>query len=863
MGVAEHDRVGEGEVIDAPHAVFLGWSEPTSTARWQRDDGRPWAPPADGGGDARGSGVEPVTVPTGLGRDGRSPIARLAAGALAAALGGALGVALLPAWHGPRSAGAAEAGYGLVRELDLARVGITEPWRTAATTDGDGVCVLDGGREVWMLAAADGRVLWRAPAAGAQDVTCPTAANAFVINAPWPFAVPGDVPTVTSLSAEGHIWSHTVDPDLFGNLSLRDRLAPAALAGIPSRGSVLVLDAGGPRVLELASASGKLLADNAVLRPDELADPLTRLEFDWLTDVADASATSLGDLAVLNNEQSLVALVSLRRGSPRGSVVSRWWQVPPDGRRLAVAPDGGVFVLFDEGTVRGYDRSGETAAEWLAAGARDPRQPFGDLVALGPGDEVAVLDSLGRRLLVYATGERAAADESLSRCAVRAAKEALPATIELGQTVEVALSIEGECRVPIENTDVVLIVDRFGTPEELARRTDDARALLAALAEGHDRAAVIEVTTTARRVADLSYDLDGPRDALRSLVARPDTVPRASLAMDDALRHAADVLPKAAIRNDRRALIIVWATDDYCRYWSPASDGQMLRARGIRLGLVDASGNGAAGVPPGIGGLPVIGQRMVATNLRMIWRGPPGPSGWSTFVGRWTDHRAAGVLLARGTISDVLPANMQFVAGSAVPAAFWDAPSRTLAWRLVAVTLAGVAVRYRLQPRDAGTWSTNYEARATYVDGLGASGEVVFPVPRIRVLVPTPSATATAEATPTAAATPGRVLTPPSQQARPARLYLPNALCERCRSRHEGADVALADDTSGSMTGRKLEAPSPRWRPDSSVGVPLPCASAAAQPSGPPLRLSPAPPRRHTPAARRAACPAAQPCGAG
>jgi uncharacterized protein YegL len=124
-------------------------------------------------------------------------------------------------------------------------------------------------------------------------------------------------------------------------------------------------------------------------------------------------------------------------------------------------------------------------------------------------------------------------------------------------------------------------------------------------------------------------------------------------------------------------------------------------------------------------------------------------------------------------VTDTVPANMAYVAGSAQPPATFD--NGTLRWTVPVVTNDWTA-SYRLRPLQVGTWPTNVEARSRFVDGLGRDGELLFPVPRVTVVIP------------------------------PKPVFLPLVQRHKCWPTDRHADVALVLDTSSSMTGDKLAA---------------------------------------------------------
>ena len=88
----------------------------------------------------------------------------------------------------------------------------------------------------------------------------------------------------------------------------------------------------------------------------------------------------------------------------------------------------------------------------------------------------------------------------------------------------------------------------------------------------------------------------------------------------------------------------------------------------------------------------------------------------------------------RPGVRDVVPANMRYVEGSAVPAAAWDAGTRTLTWTVDRPAGQTVRLTYSVVPEEAGTWPTNVEADVTWRDVRGGGGTLRFPVPHVEVV---------------------------------------------------------------------------------------------------------------------------------
>jgi Mg-chelatase subunit ChlD len=167
--------------------------------------------------------------------------------------------------------------------------------------------------------------------------------------------------------------------------------------------------------------------------------------------------------------------------------------------------------------------------------------------------------------------------------------------------------------------------------------------------------------------------------------------------------------------------------------------------------------------------------------------------------------------LRRLTIVDELPANMEYVDGSAniEPDSFKD---NKLQWNMSTISKSGITLTYKVEPLEAGIWPTNVEATGKFWDTEDRIGEFTFPIPEVEVRVPpTPTPTLTPSITPTPVPTdtPTPTLTPiptdtptPTPTPIPRPVYLPLALKERpCIPKIESTDVALVIDVSSSMDG--------------------------------------------------------------
>jgi uncharacterized protein YegL len=212
---------------------------------------------------------------------------------------------------------------------------------------------------------------------------------------------------------------------------------------------------------------------------------------------------------------------------------------------------------------------------------------------------------------------------------------------------------------------------------------------------------------------------------------------------------------------------------------SIATRGDALKAAGVTI--VAVNGASIAASSEVMSGLIVpnrgqgIGRQALRYGLQRVW---------------------PDVLVRSGTLTDELPANIDYVPGSAQPPAAYDAASRTLTWQLTDLARAAThRFAFRIRPREEGLWPTNVEASAALTDGWGNGHRVEYPVPEIRVygeLPPTPTFTPTPPG-PTPTRGPTKI---------PVPIYLPVLPnTEPCTPETRHADIALVIDTSGSMSG--------------------------------------------------------------
>lgn len=541
--------------------------------------------------------------------------------------------------------------------------------------------------------------------------------------------------SVRKQSASAELWSWR---------PMSDTVWVAGLARSPVDGRVFALDLRGQRV-HVLDAEGAVLGD-------------------WPLAVPSGGYASYTDLAARPDGRLLL----VNRSETRLEV-----REPADGRLVAAhdvqgiplraAPDGegGAFVLTREGWVWRLGPAGEVRAWWdVAELAPDGRAAAGDL-ALAPRGRVLVADSGGDRILVFEADPDAVPPEppQASGCSFTRDKRAAPPRITLGETVGVTLSVTGVCVDQGAETDVMLVLDRSGSMA--GAKIDAARSAAVAFVGEMDyavaRVGLVLFNTEATLAMSLTNDAALVVDAVVS--AEP---PQGGTDIGEGIQVAAEHLAASGRSGVRQVMIVLTdgRPEGHDVDADAASDG--ARAAGVRVYTIG------------------FGPDVDPDLLARIASGPddyffaPGPAELSGIYTEIARRISGGVIARTMVVTDVVPSNMEFLAGSDEPPVTSYA-DRILRWDLQNVTGA-VELSYRLRPLQTGRWPTNVEARSRHTDGLGFPGELVFPVPYVVVVSP------------------------------PRPVYLPLALKAHCRPREKHADVALVVDTSSSMIGDKLGA---------------------------------------------------------
>lgn len=504
------------------------------------------------------------------------------------------------------------------------------------------------------------------------------------------------------------------------------------------------------------------------------------------------------------------SLYALDRANRRLHVVApdgrqRTVDLPEGARRVAVGAADKVFSLDRDGWVRRYDVAGAAARLEAAFDATrfdraDSTSPS-DLAVMADGT-VLVSDRSADLISHFRWSAAATPPDPGEQggCRSYPAKSASPATVELGETVDLRLSLRGGCgsKVGGATRDIVLVLDNSASMagEKLDVLRSAARNFVAEVDLSRSRVGVVVFNEDARLIQALTGDIDALGRALGGIQpAAPDKV----TAIDSGIKEAGDHLRRGGRPGVPGVVILI--SDGGSDYDLAVTEADAIKAAGVEVFTI------------GIQAWQRL-MRAVATDAEHAFAIDTARFLYGVFE-QIAGSLTAATLFQTISVSDEIPAAFDLVPGSVQPAAAWDPAARRLRWQLAGVLPSGFVLSYQLLPRQTGAaQATNLQAWGDFVDGFGQAGRVDFPVPRIDVRGPTatpepprsPTPTASTTPSPTATATPRPTFTPSPSPA-PKPIFVPLILWEKpCRPAEQHADVILVIDNSNSMIGPKLEA---------------------------------------------------------
>jgi Mg-chelatase subunit ChlD/DNA-binding beta-propeller fold protein YncE len=487
----------------------------------------------------------------------------------------------------------------------------------------------------------------------------------------------------------------------------------------------------------------------------------------WSVDGAPSSVALIGTVVDLAVAGGVVAVLDrsaglVRRLDAGGNELARW-PAPWRPQRLAAGLDGSAwFVLAGDGTVWKHAPDGQARAAWAGAPAGQALDLDVDrrgrvLVADGEADRVWVhaLDPAGQGTVPPPPG---------GHCELRPTKTAQPGQVRLGQQVTVTLALAGGCPAESVPLDLVLALDRSGSMAgpKLAGAQAAAIDFTTELDFADTRVGVVAFN----QGADLAQPLTDDRsDVVRAVAGLlPAGLTNLAAPVETAMAELTGPRGRPGVPK-----VLVLMTDGRPEGSTPEAAraaAEAARAAGLLVYAIGLGGDVDGALLADMAGAPErYFQAPTAADLARIY-------------GLIAKRLVTTTLLRTITVTDLVPANMRYVPGSAVPPASWDGTA--LRWTFTEVPADGFRLTYRLEPRDAGRWPTNVRADGDYVDGLAYAGRVTFPVPFVDVV--------------------GR-----------AWVYLPILYKSRCPQQR--SDIVLVIDASSSMlesspggSGTKLDA---------------------------------------------------------
>lgn len=504
------------------------------------------------------------------------------------------------------------------------------------------------------------------------------------------------------------------------------------------------------------------------------------------------------DLA-LSGDSILLADIGRDRIIALDPILDRQSEFPThDGpKAVAAGPGGEIFVLGRGGWGLRYGPTGDLRSVWSM-----PKRLGVEATDIAVADDGRVYVSFvginnspdpdGNTLINQAgvwVFEAAVADDGdpprrpSGICLVDRDKVAAPRRIPLGATVDVTLTVSGECPRRMAPHQVVFVLDTSGSMEwdrSLDRAKEALISLLAAMDPWVGEAGLITFNDGAALDGPLSHDLAAMRAQVAGVKPLGDTRYGSAIELARLELTGARGDPSA-----QRTIVVV--TDGGVKD-DPTEAIGAARAAGIGFLVLAYPNNHFS--PEGVDNLlrPFFG----AGTEFLYDVGPGRIEQTAERLRTWI--RTPG-LFQEITVRDEVPLNMELLPASIQPPPA-EVQGRTITWRLRDVPAKdGLTLRYRLRPLEVGEHPTNVQADADYVDAIGNPARFRFPVPRVEVFVPTATPTPSTTPTPTASPTPLSRL-----------IYLPLLLSETPVKRDVPIDIVLVLDTSSSMTGAKLDA---------------------------------------------------------
>lgn len=330
---------------------------------------------------------------------------------------------------------------------------------------------------------------------------------------------------------------------------------------------------------------------------------------------------------------------------------------------------------------------------------------------------LAVLMLCGGAIALLAP--RAMQAQDRSNCEAKTDKVARPDDLNLGETTRVTLTLVSSCPAEVSPLDVMLVLDISASmldDNKIGNAKRAAKTFIDSMDLKQSRVGLVAFNQDAGVHSPLTAN--GAAVKIRIDALSPTGQTNISAAIDVATTEMV-----ASKRDVQQAMIVL--TDGYNTVAGAdpvPTAAARAKAAGIIVVTVCAGGSCDAGLEPAASAPDLYFNVPKTDELDQLYK------------------RLAGTLQANAivqwTIEDVVPANMKFIAGSAVPpvASAQPQPDGTmlLTWRLVG-DFPKDGLSFTVEPLEVGRHPTNVSARADFKDRKGLPGSVPFPIPFVLV----------------------------------------------------------------------------------------------------------------------------------
>lgn len=335
------------------------------------------------------------------------------------------------------------------------------------------------------------------------------------------------------------------------------------------------------------------------------------------------------------------------------------------------------------------------------------------IVAGGAGGLLLALGAIGGLVL---RGSISAQDDAVSHCTATVDKIAAPTVLELGQTTRLTLTLASTCLAEAAPIDVMMVLDvsaSMGDDGKIENAKAAGIAFVNAMEDG-SRVGLVKFNQDAGVAVALTEDRARVRTELD--VNRTSGLTNVSQAIDVAAAH----LAAEGRANVTRAMIVL--TDGKNTVPADPIPVAAQRAKDAGLTVVTVCAGGAC--DPDL---------QPAASKPDLYFNVPNPADLVTLYTSLAGQLQQNAVVQL-TVRDVVPSNMRYVTGSAVPAAVESTEpgsGRTvLTWRFPG-DIPAPGISYLVEPLERGEHPTNVIATGEFVDRKGLPGSVLFPVPRV------------------------------------------------------------------------------------------------------------------------------------